>query len=98
VHRLPVIASAVGGIPDKIIPGETGWLTPAGDTRALGNAIVAALALPGAALHTMGGRARAIVSTHFSLPRVVDELIALLERSPAEETKDEALERQPHRL
>ena len=35
-HRLPIVASAVGGIPDKVIPGETGWLVPPDDPAALG--------------------------------------------------------------
>ena len=32
---VPVIASAVGGIPEQIIDGETGWLVSPGDARAL---------------------------------------------------------------
>jgi glycosyltransferase involved in cell wall biosynthesis len=37
-HGLPVIASAVGGIPDVVTP-ETGILTPPGDVRALADAM-----------------------------------------------------------
>jgi glycosyltransferase involved in cell wall biosynthesis len=36
---LPLIASAVGGIPDAVRPGETGLLVPPGDARALGDAL-----------------------------------------------------------
>lgn len=35
VHHLPVIASAVGGIPDKVLSGETGFLLPPGNEQAL---------------------------------------------------------------
>lgn len=82
-HRLPIVASAVGGIPDKIVPGETGWLVPPGDHHALGDAIVAALTLPAARRRAMGARARGIVLAQFSLPHVVDELIAVLAALPA---------------
>ena len=38
-YGVPVIGSAIGGIPDIIIDGETGVLVPAGDTAALAAAI-----------------------------------------------------------
>lgn len=81
-HRLPIVASAVGGIPDKVIPGETGWLVPPDDPAALGAAIRAALGQPPAILRAVGERGRARVLAHFSLTKVVDELIALLDMTP----------------
>jgi glycosyltransferase involved in cell wall biosynthesis len=35
----PVISTYVGGIPELITPGKTGWLVPPGDYDALANAI-----------------------------------------------------------
>jgi len=35
----PVIAAASGGLPELVAPGETGWLVPPGDARALGDAL-----------------------------------------------------------
>ncbi|MDQ2786965.1 MAG: glycosyltransferase family 4 protein [Chloroflexota bacterium] len=82
VHRLPIVASAVGGIPDKVIPDETGWLVPPDDPAALGAAIRSALSQPPAILRAVGERGRARVLAHFSLTQVVDELITLLGTIP----------------
>lgn len=43
IHRLPVIASAAGGIPDKVFPGRNGLLVPPGDPAALAEALREAL-------------------------------------------------------
>lgn len=82
VHRLPIVASAVGGIPDKVLPGETGWLVPPDDPAALGQTILSALSEPPAILRAVGERGRERVLAHFSLAHVVDELIALLGTIP----------------
>jgi len=81
-HRLPIVASAVGGIPDKVIPDETGWLVPPDDPAALAAAIRSALDRPPAILRAVGERGRARVVAHFGLEHVVDELIALLGTVP----------------
>ena len=41
---LPVIASRVSGIPEVVVDGETGWLVPCEDPRALAGALEEALA------------------------------------------------------
>ncbi len=40
MHRKPVVASAVGGIPDAVRNGTTGWLVPEKDANALADAIL----------------------------------------------------------
>jgi glycosyltransferase involved in cell wall biosynthesis len=37
---LPVVATAVGGNPEIIVPGKTGYLVPAGNPRALADAMI----------------------------------------------------------
>jgi len=43
---VPVIASAVGGIPEQVVDGQTGWLVPAGDASALADRLAQLLARP----------------------------------------------------
>lgn len=48
-RKLPIIASAVSGIPEVVIDGRTGWLVPPEDPVALAEAIEAAVGNPGEA-------------------------------------------------
>ena len=43
---IPVIASAVSGMPEVVVDGETGWLVPAERSSALAGALIEALADP----------------------------------------------------
>jgi glycosyltransferase involved in cell wall biosynthesis len=61
----PVIGSRVGGIPDMIEDGVTGFLVPAGDVEALANRIQWVLSHPGEA-QEMGRRGREFASKCFS--------------------------------
>lgn len=42
----PVVATDVGGIPDAVVQGETGFLSPVGDDQALANSLMHLLAEP----------------------------------------------------
>ncbi len=44
--KLPVVASAVSGIPEVVLSGETGWIVPAEDAAALSEALAAVLEDP----------------------------------------------------
>ena len=63
---LPVVASSVGGVPELIVDGETGFLVPPGDSHALAAAIERLL--DDAALRRrLGAAGRSRVSEHFDL-------------------------------
>ena len=44
--RLPVIGTAIEGTEDLVIPGQTGWLVPPGDSEALSGALLEAAESP----------------------------------------------------
>ena len=78
-HRRAVVASAAGGIPDKVRPGENGWLVPPGDPSALAAAISGAISDP-ARLERYGAAGRAIVEREFSWSAAGDATVALYRR------------------
>jgi hypothetical protein len=45
-HRLAVVATAAGGLPDKVRPGVNGWLVTPGDRSELAAALSGALSDP----------------------------------------------------
>lgn len=64
--RRPVVSTYVAGIPELVVPGETGWLCPAGDIDALVQTLLKALATAPQSLQEMGRRGyeRAINQHH----------------------------------
>ncbi|HET9317359.1 MAG TPA: glycosyltransferase family 4 protein, partial [Vicinamibacteria bacterium] len=77
-HGLPVVATRAGGIPDKVIEGQTGRLVEPGDVAALAGAIGALLGSPDER-RRLGAAGRAHVLAWFAWPVLVDRTIALYE-------------------
>jgi glycogen synthase len=75
-HRLPVLATRVGGIPDKVLPDRTGYLAPAGDAEGLAAALRSALA-DRARWPALGEAGRALVLDRFDWPSIARQLIGL---------------------
>lgn len=76
---LPVIATSVGGVPDVVIPGETGLTAPPGDTKALAEAMEKLAGDPElrAAMGAAGSR---LISDRYLLERSFDRYDLLLRR------------------
>ena len=75
-HRRAVVASAAGGIPDKVRPGQNGWLVTPGDASSLAAAISGAVGdLPRLAHYGLAGRR--IVEQEFSWAAAGDATVAL---------------------
>ena len=75
----PVVASAVGGIPEIVVDGKTGFLVPPGAPPRMAEAIVALLEDPALATK-MGEAGRNRVETRFSLQSHVTAVQAFYER------------------
>ena len=73
---VPVVATNVGGTPDVVQPGRTGWRVMPGEPRALADAIQQALAKPDTAA-AYARAAHAFITQGFSLPTHLSTLQAV---------------------
>ena len=67
---LPIIATKVGGIPEVVLDGETGWLVKARDSDAFAGTILAALSSPDKMLQC-GQRGKLRVHDTFSVQKMI---------------------------
>lgn len=76
---LPVVATRVGGVPDMVQHGSTGWMAAPGDFEDIAR-LLSTLLRDSVARHSMGAAARRHALTHFQLDGCVTRLGALMER------------------
>jgi glycosyltransferase involved in cell wall biosynthesis len=76
---LPVVATRVGGVPDMIEQGESGWLVAPQDFEDIAQRVLQILAVPGE-LARMGQRARARAVERMSLGDSVERMATLMAR------------------
>ena len=76
-HGLPVIATRVGGLPDKVQEGVTGFLVEPGDAEMLAEQLTHATNIDGKAIGQAG---RQLCESRFSWTVVTPQYVALYER------------------
>ncbi len=74
--RRPVISTFVAGIPELVVPGEHGWLVPAGDIEALADAMQSCLDASDDILVEFGERAHSRVRERHDVDNEASKLIA----------------------
>jgi glycosyltransferase involved in cell wall biosynthesis len=83
---LPAVATDAPGTPEVLVDGQTGWLTPVGDSAALAESMMRMMRTPPEARRAMGERARQLAIERFSLEAILDCWEALygdlLQRNP----------------
>jgi glycosyltransferase involved in cell wall biosynthesis len=75
----PVISTYIAGIPELVIPGQTGWLVPSSDEGALAEAMREALAATVEQLTAMGAAGRARVMDRHDVGKEARKLKNLFE-------------------
>ena len=77
--KRPVLSTYIAGIPELVVPGENGWLVPAGSVEALRQAIHKILDTPIPELDAMGTAGAAAVRDRHHLPTEVSKLEKLFQ-------------------
>src|SRR5690606_28075878 len=67
---LPCVTTDVSGAREAVLDGETGFITPLQDVKALAAAMNRVMALPPQEREAMGAAARAHASAHFEMEEV----------------------------
>ena len=68
--KIPVIAYGVGGIPEVLKTGETGWCITPNDSQAFIQAIQEVITMEKEVKQKILDKANHLVTTHYSLPQV----------------------------
>jgi glycosyltransferase involved in cell wall biosynthesis len=86
-HGRAVIATRAGGLPDKVTPGDNGWLVDPNRPDQLAEAVLQAMHASPAARAAMGRASRARVAQDFAWPVIADRMIDVYRRLIAAEER-----------
>ncbi|MEZ4290391.1 MAG: glycosyltransferase family 4 protein [Myxococcota bacterium] len=70
----PVLSTYIAGIPELVVPGQSGWLVPAGNVEAIARAMREILETPTERLDEMGREGARAVHERHHLPTEVSRL------------------------
>lgn len=83
---LPMVATNVGGNPEAVVDGETGFIVPTRNPEALAQALLKLIENPILRKH-MGEKGRQRVALHFSIQRLISDMqefyLSLMEKKNA---------------
>jgi len=71
----PVVGARIGGIPEMVLDGETGWLFESGDVDALEAALATVRDCPDSEIASLGRQGRRLVETEFSRERYTASIL-----------------------
>lgn len=77
--EVPVVASSVGGVPEVVTDGETGFLSPVGDVEKMSGDVVRLLK-DETMRHEMGARGRESALSRYSTDLVIPQYLKIYER------------------
>lgn len=87
----PVIGARIGGIPEQIREGETGWLFESSSVDELADMLSQIEGQPDAEIATMGRKARRLVEEKFNESEYIDRMLNLYESLGVATTKQEGI-------
>jgi glycosyltransferase involved in cell wall biosynthesis len=73
----PAVGALIGGIPEMVIEGETGWGYESGNTDALAALLLRLMTMPDAQIAQVGRAARNHVTVNFNRQRYLNATLAL---------------------
>jgi glycosyltransferase involved in cell wall biosynthesis len=76
---VPVVATRVGGVPELVEPGKSGFVAPPGDPAALSEAMRTLMKLPREQLREMGQHGRRHIAANYSMSAMAQRWISLFE-------------------
>ena len=74
----PIVASRVGGIPELVLDGETGFLVPSGDAQSLSDSLTL-LVRDRNLRESLGTRGQEIVRKRFTKDRMLSDYTRIIE-------------------